>query len=315
MLTLRKQKSNSIKAPDVGNTKRLYFYHELDPWQQDNHFIRSGYVKETKSYTDCLRSLTYWHNESINVYSHLLPALSSIWLVSYQVWFVLPHYDNALGIWEILNFYQFAMAAAFCLFLSASFHCFKSHSQKISKIGNQCDYFGIIILITCSLNSIVLFTFYDVPSLRNFYISLFTILGAVCTKITFDVKFSSSEYRPFRSFMFILFGLSGVLPVLSAVFKFGLIQASERASAPWLISEGLFYIVGACLYAARIPERFTHVNDTCDNKAGHQYGTFDIFGHAHQIFHVMVVIAAYCHWNALVGCYIHLHEVTLMSKF
>ena len=40
-------------------------------------------------------------------------------------------------------------------------------------------------------------------------------------------------------------------------------------------------------------------------------GTFDIFGHSHQIFHVMVVIAAFCHWKGLVQSYHYLHLQTL----
>lgn len=311
-LTNRRPKEDSDKG-EFQSLERLYFFDELAEWQQDNHFIRSGYVKETKSYINCLRSLTYWHNESINVYSHLLPSSISLWLISYQIFYILPQYENYLGAWEILNFYQFGFAVTFCLFLSASFHCFKCHSHKVSKLGNQCDYFGIIVLITCSLNSIVLFAFYDAPYLRTFFVCLFVLLGTICTKLTFDVKFSTPAYRPFRSLMFILFGLSGILPVLTAIVKYGLLNARDRASAEWLVGEGFFYIFGACIYAARIPERFVYSDQISEIKNKKQHGAFDIIGHGHQIFHVMVVIAAFCHWNALVGCYTYLHEVTLAS--
>lgn len=299
---------------DRNEKRRLYFYDEVDEWQQDNVFIRSGYVKETKSYKECIRSLSYWHNESINIYSHLIPSVVTLCQITYVLMYELPNFEVAPKIWEILNFYQFGFAATFCLFLSASFHCFKCHSHKVSKMGNQCDYFGIIVLITCSLNSIVLFAFHDIPHWRNFYIGLFAVLGVICTKITFDSKFATPAYRPFRSLMFVTFGLSGVLPVVTAVAKFGVQQAEDRSNASWLICEGFFYILGACLYAARIPERFTHVEDNCVGQNRYAKGMFDLVGHSHQIFHIMVVIAAFCHWKALVGCYIYLHEVTLTSR-
>lgn len=308
MLINRSAKSVVTTLVETPSPKRLYFFDEIDAWQQDNHYIRSGYVKETNNFLECIDSLTYWHNESINVYSHLLPALSIFWALSGYLYFLLPRYKDSPEFWEILNFYQFGLAAACCLTLSASFHCFKCHSHKVSKIGNQCDYFGIVVLITCSLNSIVIFAFHDIPKWRNFYVFLFTILAALCTKLTFDEKFSTPAYRPFRSLMFIAFGLSGVLPVVTAIKYFGFSEAENRAKASWLVGEGFFYILGACLYAARVPERFTYVNDAATKELKPTIGKFDLIGHSHQIFHVMVVIAAYCHWKALLGCYVYMHE-------
>ena len=53
------------------------------------------------------------------------------------------------------------------MFMSSTFHCIKAHSHPVSKFGNQLDYFGIVILITCSLISIILFAYYDYPWYRN----------------------------------------------------------------------------------------------------------------------------------------------------
>lgn len=302
--------------------KRLHFYHELDEWQQDNHYIKSGYVKETGTFSGCFESLTYLHNESINIYSHLIPSLFVLVSIAYYINFQLTIYPNYLGIWEKLNFLQFGLAATACMFMSSTFHCIKSHSQKICKIGNQLDYFGIIILITCSLISVMLFAFYDEPFWKYFYIIIFLILGSICTVLTLNPKFATPTYRPFRSLMFIIFGLSGLLPVITAVKLFGYEIAVQRSAAQWLVLEGVFYIFGAVLYAMRIPERFTHVEEKLqaeqdEREENHGLfekklaGTFDIFGHSHQIFHVMVVVAAYCHWRSLVGCYDYLHQEIL----
>lgn len=307
-LRQRQSKVSSTEQMVAEELRRLYHYHELPEWQKDNHFILSGYVKETSSYKECLKSLSYVHNESGNIYSHLLPAILVSGIVSKFLVLDLQKLGYILSNWEMFNFVQFGFAATFCLTLSASFHLFKSHSHVVCKFGNQCDYFGIIIMITCSLISIILFAFNDVPNWRNFYVALFLLLGGVCTKVTFDQKFSTPHYRPFRSLMFILFGLSGALPIVTAVSIFGFGEAFDRSNAVWLIAEGIFYILGACLYAMRVPERFTHtdVNDQLLGQ-GHS-GPFDLIGHSHQIFHVMVVVAAYCHWKALVGCFEHLQN-------
>lgn len=287
------------------NPNKLSFYHELEEWQQDNHFIRSGYVKGTYSYKKSFGSLLYVHNETGNIYTHLLPSLILMTALVYYLKYHLPIYDDSLKLWEWLNFLQFGLAANFCLSMSSLFHCLKSHSHKVSKFGNQLDYFGIIILITCSLISIVLFAYVN----DNFWKYTFTVtflgLGSICTFFTLDPKFSSAAYRPIRSTMFILFGLSGLLPIVVGIYKYGVSVTREISGLGWLISEGVFYITGAVLYAMRVPERFTHKDHQ------HHIGTFDIWGHSHQIFHVFVVVAAYCHWKALVVCYHYMHQVTL----
>lgn len=315
-LQLKQQQVNEYSSlnSETPLQKRLHYYHELDEWQQDNHFIRSGYVKQTDSYKECLNSLTYLHNESVNIYSHLLPSSISFWAVLFYINYILPQYSNYLGTWEKLNFLQFGAAATFCMFMSSTFHCLKSHSHKVCKFGNQLDYFGIIILITCSLNSIVFFAYYDYPILRNVFVGLSVFFGSICTILTLDPKFASVDYRPFRSFMFILFGLSGVLPISTGIYLFGVETTNERCGFYWVLAEGIGYIFGAVLYAARIPERFTYKHqEDHELETNPHSGMFDIFGHSHQIFHVMVVLSAFCHWKALVQTYHYLHLQILPS--
>jgi predicted membrane channel-forming protein YqfA (hemolysin III family) len=48
---------------------------------------------------------------------------------------------------------------------------------------------------------------------------------------------------------------------------------------------GLLYGLGALVYATRVPERWMP-------------GKFDIAGHSHQLFHVLVVAGAYTHYHA-----------------
>jgi len=61
----------------------------------------------------------------------------------------------------------------------------------------------------------------------------------------------------------------------------------ERMGVRWLIIEGLLYIAGAGIYAARVPERFAP-------------GKFDLLGASHQVFHCLVVAAAGSHLVGLV---------------
>ena len=59
---------------------------------------------------------------------------------------------------------------------------------------------------------------------------------------------------------------------------------------------GSLYLIGAFLYAFRIPERYLP-------------GKFDIFFHSHQIFHLLIVLAAYTHYEASKNPY---HTVSIL---
>src|SRR4051812_20901269 len=49
---------------------------DLPSWQQDNHYIHSGYRPASNSFKRSFASLGYLHNESVNIYSHLMGGFS-----------------------------------------------------------------------------------------------------------------------------------------------------------------------------------------------------------------------------------------------
>ena len=48
---------------------------EIPEWQQDNKYIIRGYRLAKADYVEVFTSLTFLHNETCNVYSHLIGAL------------------------------------------------------------------------------------------------------------------------------------------------------------------------------------------------------------------------------------------------
>jgi adiponectin receptor len=90
--------------------------------------------------------------------------------------------------------------------------------------------------------------------------------------------------------MFVAMGLSAVFPVCHSIKLYGLSHMRESIGLDWVVLQGALYILGAGIYAARFPER---------TKPGY----FDIWGSSHQIFHVLVVLAAASHLVALVKAF------------
>lgn len=312
--------------------KKLYKYNEIPEWQKDNHYILDGYVKETNSINACLHSLTYLHNESVNIYTHFIPGflfplslviLSPILLFFYYEYFSsssssssssilfpflpfldIPLHDQnekdpSLLLTDRIFFSIFFIGFTCCLSLSACFHCLKSHSYRIMVFGNQLDYFGIVILIVTSMVGIIHFSLID--DLKNRYIFQFMIisLGLLCSWVSLNSKFRSAKWRPFRATMFVLFGLSGLIPISFGFFKLGISETYNRAGLKFVILEALGYIFGAFLYAIRFPESL-------------KPGLFDIWGHSHQLFHILVVVSAYCHYKGLISAYNYCYESTLL---
>lgn len=58
-----------------------------------------------------------------------------------------------------------------------------------------------------------------------------------------------------RAFMFVGLGGVGVVPAAHYLFTVGFNKAFGVGAMSWLIAMALIYMVGAALYATRIPER------------------------------------------------------------
>lgn len=125
-----------------------------------------------------------------------------------------------------------------------------------------------------------------------------------------------------RSGVFVGLGLSGVVPTLHFVISEGLIKATTMGQMGWLLLMAMLYITGACLYAARIPERF--FPGKCDiwvSEVGALPSSSPLFPHthlrcrllsfcvsqfhSHQLFHILVVA----------GAFVHFHGVSNLQEF
>lgn len=44
----------------------------LPDWGKDNEYVKQGYRPSTKSFQDCFKSVFRWHNETGNIWTHLI---------------------------------------------------------------------------------------------------------------------------------------------------------------------------------------------------------------------------------------------------
>ena len=64
------------RAKEASTTiHQLVNWDELPTWMQTDPYIRRGYRRQMNSFHTCYQSLFYPHNEFVNTWSHLLPAV------------------------------------------------------------------------------------------------------------------------------------------------------------------------------------------------------------------------------------------------
>ena len=273
----------------------LVQWSDLPHWQQDNQHIRGSYRRASYSYYKSFASWGYLHNESVNIYSHLIPALLSLpsAIVLHQV--LQPRYERATQS-DVLAFIFFFLGATLCLGMSATYHTISNHSPTVNKIGNQLDYLGIVLLIAGSFVPSIYYGFWCDPKLQMTYWTMISSLGVGCTAVSVVPRFRTRFWRPYRAAMFIAMGLSAVFPVLHGLVVFGFQQMRKQIGLSWLVLQGALYILGAGIYAARVPEKW-------------HPGKYDIVGSSHQIFHLLVVLAAISHLVGLIKAFDYRHGV------
>jgi adiponectin receptor len=146
----------------------LLSYGEVPEWYQDNDCIRHGYRHESRSVRKCFASWLYLHNETINIFSHLIPAItflcSEIWVFLYFQ----AGYPQAKPL-ERFVFALFLLAAFICLGLSAIYYTLINHSAELSHLWLRFDFVGIVVLTLGDFVSGIYMVFYCEPTLQKIY--------------------------------------------------------------------------------------------------------------------------------------------------
>ena len=99
-------------------------------------------------------------------------------------------------------------------------------------------------------------------------------------------RFNRPEFRAWRALTFVSLALLSAIPVIHYMVEKGFYTSMMEGSMQCTLIMGALYLTGALLYAARIPERFIP-------------GKCDIWFQSHQIFHVLVIVAAFVHYQGI----------------
>lgn len=295
---------------------RLLEYHALPDYLKDNEYILSHYRADL-TFSQALNSLFRMHNETVNIWTHLIGFLFFLVLTIFTVVELWQWHDSLsrcqhgpgqenttsepcllLTMKEKVSkmmdpmlkrttrwpFFVFMGGSMFCLLSSTVCHLFTCHSKPLAIFLMRVDYAGIAVMIATSFFPPIYYVFQCTPIWQWIYLGTISLMGVITVGVLFAPVCQSGKYRPFRALLFLSMGVSGLIPAVHAVVT----NWHEPLCAITVAHEAImagFYALGTMIYVVRIPERW-------------KPGVFDLGGHSHNLFHILVIAGAYTHYRA-----------------
>ena len=169
------------------NTTRAYpqllSYEEIPEWCKDNKYILHGYRSVSGSARASLYSWFYMHNESMNIYTHLFPAIASLVGLGSFLHYLHSEYPNITALQDFI-FVFFFLTAAGCLLLSTMYHTLCNHSIEVDALWLRMDFGGIVLLTLGAFVSGIYMIFWCEPVQRKVYWSMVCTLRQTSYLIT-----------------------------------------------------------------------------------------------------------------------------------
>ncbi|KAH6828885.1 heptahelical transmembrane protein1 [Perilla frutescens var. hirtella] len=313
-------KANKKKIDNKKGTKLygLLSFHELPDYMKDNEYILD-YYRANWPLKEALFSIFRWHNETLNVWTHLLGFLLFVGLTVANLIHV-PHVADFISMiseqfpssaegngskklsavvsraaiiisvevneerrWPL---YTFLSGSMFCLLSSSTCHLLSCQSEWLNLQLLHLDYVGIAVMIITSFFPPIYYIFQCTPHWQIIYLSGITIMGLCTIVALLSPALSAAKYRALRASLFVSMALFGLIPALHAL----LLNWHDPHPHRDLIlayesAMALSYLLGTLFYVTRVPERWGP-------------GRFDLAGHSHQIFHFFVLMGAFAHYAA-----------------
>lgn len=168
-----------LKSEGSGPGPRLLSRDEMPSWFDHNPYIWTGYRPITPSVFHCLSSLLYLHNETANIYSHLIPALVA--LLGNGLLFVYFSTTFPESSWsDQFVFHIYLTTSVICFGISSAYHTLLCHSAHFASLWVRLDYVAIVFQILGSFISGIYIGFYCEPHLQTIYWSMVCSLSINC---------------------------------------------------------------------------------------------------------------------------------------
>ncbi|XP_060115869.1 membrane progestin receptor gamma [Heteronotia binoei] len=265
---------------------RLLSIHQVPKVFQEQGIL-FGYRHPRSSATDCIFSLFQMTNETVNIWTHLLPSGYFLWklfvlLFAWDVW-------NDPFTWPFLTY-----MVTCCLYpLASTFaHTFSTMSSQARHI---CYFFDYGALALYSLGSAIAYSAYVFPeewidsAFHQGYIFIAVLNAVLSTSLSCYSRFTEAERPRFtKAIRIVAFAYPYAFDSLPLFYRLYLCttRGCSESVIPTHYSHVLFAFLTCFIYATHLPERLVP-------------GLFDYFGHSHQLFHICGITGTHFQMESL----------------
>lgn len=209
-------------------------------------YILTGY-RPILSFIECLQSLFYLHNQSINIWTSIVLILMNIGLV-----FIFTQNESNMPIHIYLLFWFQGGLRAFCWFNSWAYHTFVCRSKLIATFWCRLDYIG------CYLTPLGMGTtlLYLELSCSPIYASLVLFIGFIGVILSIMVScmpiYQTESYRTIRLILSFCTCIPYLIGLILAIY------ITHKGVIPdyynYLLYAFIFELFAAFFYVSMLPE-------------------------------------------------------------
>ena len=253
---------NYDTAFKLGQHRHLHYYELPFPWRE-NRFIIHGY-RFYNSYKKSLLSIFNWygwHNETVNIWTHLGGALYLAYLLFRGFSQTAVYQSELVPTAAKCMAFVFLLSGLECFLFSVVWHTFNGICHLQQRSNCACvDYTGITILVTASILTTEFVTLSgaaEAPFTWSllFFTTTSSILGVIGVYMNWSPKFDRPESRPLRIAFYLLLASFGFFSYLHSRIFHTSISSSELIK-PVLSKSLAWYLIGVVFYGTFIPERW-----------------------------------------------------------
>ncbi|XP_055990830.1 membrane progestin receptor gamma [Sorex fumeus] len=249
--------------------------------------ILFGYRHPQSSAIACVLSLFQMTNETLNIWTHLLPFWFFVWRLVTRFYGTDIQHDSYS--WPLLVYMGTSCVYPF---VSSCAHTFSSMSQKARHICYFLDY-GAVNLF--SLGSAIAYFAYVFPDalmhtrFHDCYLSVAVLNTIFSTGLACYSRFLETQgSRLYKLLRVLAFAYPYIWVSLPVLYRLFLLPGDSALSEATLYHQKhtAMTLLASFFYSAHLPERLAP-------------GRFDYIGHSHQLFHVCVVMATHLQMEAI----------------
>jgi len=245
-----------------------------------NSYITDNYRPYLNS-TQCLLSILRLHNETVNIWLHLIGFFMFLVLFQYDILITLPKIGSDYAIYMI--YMTFTSSCTLLFFLSTVNHIFCCHpDEAVVRRWLGFDQFGLwTAILGCYVPGLRL-CLWCFPE-ENWLYSCTVIFTGVSGMILLLAP-ASRGYSNMKYIMTLLLASTGFIPMVHWVSNLGIHSEEVQIFLPAIVKFYTSIGVGFIILITRLPERFS------------PGGILNVAFNSHNLWH-LILLLSFIHWR------------------